>query len=231
MAQRFFFRSTPHEKHYVSEELCDFEFFSGFSISQKQKSIRSLHNQIKNKFSEKNILEISSKSENPLGNALSAFNLKMYIEELDRRVSIENIFQASKVFSCGGPFIDLMNCSASEAKKDQRLKNSGRMLNFQFSGQDWSLEPKTAFYDWLYINALKQNPNVANELCSYEIFTDIEFNHNKSINCQARSAALFVSLVKLGEIDKALSSKDSFTSYYQKPSTLKQMQIIDLDVF
>ena len=130
MAQRFLFRSTPYEKFYVTEELCDFVFFNGFSVSQKQKSIQSLHSQIQIKFPKKRILEISSKSENPLGIALSAFNLKMYNEDQNRHVSIENIFQASKVFASGGPFIDLLKCSASEAKKDMRLKNSGRLLNF-----------------------------------------------------------------------------------------------------
>ncbi len=231
MAQRLFFRSTPNEKHFISEELCDFEFFTGFSVSQKQKSIRSLHNQIKKKYSEKRMLEISSKSENPLGVALSAFNLKMKVDDLDRRVSIENIFQSAKVFACGGPFTDLLNCSASEAKKDMRLKNSGRLLNFQYSGCDWSLEPKTAFYDWLYINALLQNPDLAKELNSFEIFTDIEFNHNKSVNCQARSAALFVSLLNLGQLDKALSSRAAFISCYKKPAISLQMQISDLDLF
>ena len=39
------------------------------------------------------------------------------------------------------------------------------------------------------------------ELIDYDAFTDIEFNPQKSINCQAKSAALFVGLVKQGSID------------------------------
>ena len=52
-----------------------FEFFSGFSETQKQKSILSLHNSFLSKHGNMKILEISSKSQNPLGISLSAFNL------------------------------------------------------------------------------------------------------------------------------------------------------------
>jgi len=41
-------------------------------------------------------------------------------------------------------------------------------------------------------------------------FSDIEFNPKKSINCQARTCAVLVSLVRLDLIDEALSSKDRF---------------------
>ena len=38
------------------------------------------------------------------------------------------------------------------------------------------------------------------ELLTYRAFTDIEFNPDKSFNCQARSCALLVSLHHLGEL-------------------------------
>ena len=41
-------------------------------------------------------------------------------------------------------------------------------------------------------------------------FTDIEFNPSKSINCQARSCALFVALIKRELFDDAIQSPESF---------------------
>ena len=44
----------------------------------------------------------------------------------------------------------------------------------------------------------------------YAGFTDVEFNPHRSINCQARSAALFLSLMKRGDLENALHSPDEF---------------------
>lgn len=41
-------------------------------------------------------------------------------------------------------------------------------------------------------------------------FSDIEFNPFRSINCQARSIALFLSLMKRGQLDEAVKSPASF---------------------
>ena len=45
----------------------------------------------------------------------------------------------------------------------------------------------------------------------YAGLTDIEFNPHRSINCQARSAALFLNLMKRGELDEVLQSPSDFT--------------------
>ena len=39
---------------------------------------------------------------------------------------------------------------------------------------------------------------------------NVEFNPHRSINCQARSAALFLSLMKRGELEHALHSPSDF---------------------
>lgn len=44
----------------------------------------------------------------------------------------------------------------------------------------------------------------------YDGFTDIEFNPEKSINCQARAAALFVSLSRRGLLELAMTSIDNY---------------------
>ena len=45
------------------------------------------------------------------------------------------------------------------------------------------------------MNALLENEHIRNQLLEYEGFTDIAFNPKKSFNCQAYSAALFISLI------------------------------------
>ena len=75
----------------------------------------------------------------------------------------------------------------------------------------WDLEPKTSFYDWLYIRTLYLNyRDVINEIKDYKVFTDIEFNPKKSINCQARTCAILVSLINLDLLEFAISSKENF---------------------
>jgi hypothetical protein len=172
----------------------DFQWFPGMSVSQKQKSVDSLHGAAQQFLGPQKILEVSSKSRDELGIALSAFNLTVETVKHRRKFCVECAYQGSKVFEHGGPFIDLFEKTAREAKRDDRLKTSGRLIGFHFYRKDWALEPQTAFYDWLYINALAKREGVVQELEQYSAFTDIEFNPEKSINCQAYSVALFLAL-------------------------------------
>ena len=48
-----------------------------------------------------------------------------------KEFSVENAFQAGKVFENGGPFLDLLTVTPREAKRDTRLKESGRLLKFK----------------------------------------------------------------------------------------------------
>ena len=89
------------------------------------------------------------------------------------------------------------------------------ITGFDFQGELWDNEPKTAFYDWLYINAVNQKLDNDTEflfenISGYTAFTDIEFNPKKSLNCQARSCAVFVSLVRKNLLSIALESRESF---------------------
>ena len=120
-------------------------------------------------------------------------------------MSVECAYQGSKVFENGGPYHELYFVSSRAAKTDERLRNSGKLIAFNFCGEDFPIEPKTAFYDWLYMNALFQKKmDIVKELGVFQGFSDIVFNPNRSINCQARAAALFVSLSKNGLIDEQI---------------------------
>jgi hypothetical protein len=79
------------------------------------------------------------------------------------------------------------------------------------------LEPKTVFYDWLYIGALLQQREALAPLSRYAAFSDIEFNPDRSINCQARSCALFVALTKSNLLDEAMSSAAAFVRLMNAP--------------
>ncbi|WP_281549171.1 DarT1-associated NADAR antitoxin family protein [Kluyvera cryocrescens] len=189
----------------------DFSWAPGMSKTQKQKSIKALHTAA-NELGLNSLLEISSKSEDELGVELSAFNLRIKTKKLGKEFTVESAFQASKVFEMGGPYVDILDKSSIEAKKDIRLKDSGGLVSFKFYNSIWPLIPRTAFYDWLYLSALNQNKKLAQHLLNFDGFTDIEFNPAKSINCQARAAALFVSLEKRNMLSKVLSSQSEFLS-------------------
>jgi len=196
---------------YVNRVDVDFVFYPGFSAAQAVRSIDSLHQAYTALQPEDSgkILEISSKSKQPLGRMLSAFNL-LYRDSQGKRYPVENAFQAGKCFELGGPYTDLLSRPAWEAKKDARLKSSGALTHFMLEDSRFSLEPRTAFYDWIYVNALAQNPQLSLELLNYNAFTDIVFNPRKSLNCQAHAAALYVALSRCGLLDEALADNDVF---------------------
>jgi hypothetical protein len=102
-------------------------------------------------------------------------------------VPLECAFQGSKIFERGGPYTDLYAADVRDAKRDPRLHSSGRLVGFNFENLCFPLEPKTAFYDWLYLNALLPHRDWLTRLRRFVGFTDIEFNPARSINCQARS--------------------------------------------
>ncbi|MCF6461532.1 DarT1-associated NADAR antitoxin family protein [Clostridium sp. Cult3] len=195
---------------FVERRNIEFQWFPGFSQKQKQRSIQSMHDAIVDEIKDVKILEISSKSTNELGVRLSAFNLLITHKDTKQTFSVESAFQSSKVFEKGGPYKDILNMNSRDAKKDERLRNSGELIYFDFFGTRWGLSPKTLFYDWLYINALWQHKDLSREVIKYNAFTDIEFNPSKSINCQANAAALFVSLFNRGLLEKAINSIEDY---------------------
>lgn len=204
MATRPIFTASLSGKLLVRTHHVDFEWFPGMAMSQSQKSIASLHKAAQRQLNVDKVLEISSKSPSELGVSLSAFNLMIKTVKYSREFSLECAYQASKVFERGGPFVDLLNVKSIEAKRDPRLSQYGRLIKFRFFSMDWPLEPRTAFYDWLYINALHKHPELARQVLTYRAFSDIAFNPDRSINCQAYAAALYVSLSERGLLTEEL---------------------------
>jgi hypothetical protein len=223
MANRPIFKPTDTGEIYVREQDIEFTWVKGMSFSQAQKRVVEFHHAIDQELNGPRVLEISTKSQEDFGSRLSAFNLNLHFG-LEKAMTVETAFQSSKVFNNGGPFLDLRFGTSRAAKKDERLRISGDLIDFDFLGERWPLSPKSIFYDWLYLNALLENVELASNLLNYDVFTDIEFNPKKSFNCQARSAALYCSLVKRDLLDTALKSKGAFikvvsTHYLKTEST------------
>jgi hypothetical protein len=184
---------------YYSVFGAEFAWAGGFALSQSRKNIAAMHECFEKRFPGKKALEISSKSEVPAGVAASAFNLKLFVPSEGAAFPVECCYQAAKVFALGGPFTELMHASPRDARRDPRLSSSGRLTGFRFEGADYPLTPNVGFYDFIYIRALSEDPELADELACYDAFTDIAFNPGRSFNCQARAAAVFVGLNRAGK--------------------------------
>lgn len=227
---------------YVEVIQTEFIYFPGFSPSQAQKSAESLHHSYLEKYPEDSgkILEVSTKSTMPLGNALSAFNLRYRMSNGDD-IPLECVFQAGKCFENGNQYKDLLKASAREAKRDPRLRESGKLVKFELEGRSFPLVPRTLFYDWLYIAALMQHERLAEEIMAYAAFTDIAFNPEKSTNCQARSVALYVALRTADKLAEAMKDvetfqrlvypKESTEAAVQEPQRTRQLTLFDSEVF
>lgn len=209
MAQRPIFLPLELDRELVEVRNVSFGWSSGMSLQQKQRSVDSLHDAARTAGVHP-VLEISSKSRAEFGRSLSAFTLMLKPAGSSQALSVECAFQGSKVFQRGGPYQDLYRARSIDAKRDERLKTSGDVIAFRFFDEEWPTEPKTAFYNWLYVSALAQQPQLSATLSKYAAFSDIEFNPEKSFNCQAHAAALFVSLKKRGLVEEALQSKEAF---------------------
>lgn len=216
MAERPIFVPVPLDMGLVKEVALRITWNPGFAVVQKRRNIVALH-EAAAVAGYAPILETSTKSEQKLGRHLSAFHLKVRTAECGD-IPLECGFQGSKVFEAGGPFRDLYAADPRAAKRDERLRASGRLTGFSFEGESFGLEPKTAFYDWLYLRAIFEWRDWLARLFRYAGFSDIEFNPQRSVNCQARSCALFVTLMRSGLLERALRSADAFVALLTKHS-------------
>jgi hypothetical protein len=207
MAERPIFIPAPDTPELVKEIYLRIKWHTGFATVQKEKNVVELH-AAATAAGYSPVLEVSSKSVEKLGRHLSAFHLK--VQSRVGEIPLESAFQGSKIFERGGPFTELYGADARTAKRDNRLRDSGRILAFQFDGIRFPTEPRTAFYDWLYVNAIYPHREWLTRLNRYAGFTDIEFNPERSVNCQARSCALFVSLMTNDLLERAVESPQAF---------------------
>ncbi len=204
MANRIVYE-TKFKKPYFKKVEIDFSFPKGW-IRTPIKAVEVVNETYRYKMETDKIpFEVSSAAKTELGNKLSAFNLK---DEQGRL--LECVFQSSKKFEKGGPYLDLLDVAPNKAKKDARLKNSGNLVAFVKDGKEYPLIPRTAFYDFINIGALMANRDLWDEIDNYDAFSDIWFNPEKSSNCQAEAIAMFRGLKESGNLEKAMKSYDDF---------------------
>jgi hypothetical protein len=145
MAKRPIFVPSPDFPGLVKEINFDITWHPGFAPVQKKKNVVALH-EAAMRAGYAPLLEISTKSDEKLGRHLSAFHLKVHSEQLGD-IPLESAFQGSKVFENGGPYTDLYDADVRSAKRDPRIQNSGRLVEFAFGDFHFALEPRTTFYD------------------------------------------------------------------------------------
>ncbi len=213
MATRPVFVPLP-DGSLVTELNVDFEWFPGFAVSQKQKSITAMHEAAGRKLGGGRILEVSTKSPDRVGWALSAFNLRL--TTVWGQISVEAAFQGSKVFARSGQHPEIYEMRSGRDIKRVVAEFAGEPITgFVFEDRPWTLQPTTAFYDWLYLRALveleDEQPSLASDLRTCVGFTDIEFNPDRSLNCQARSCALYAALSASTPVRALLGDPDRFT--------------------
>ncbi|MBR0485274.1 MAG: hypothetical protein IJJ69_10935 [Oscillospiraceae bacterium] len=208
MAVRPAFCISQNQK--VIAKQIEFQWISGLSFQQKQKNADSLLEAVKNAYPEANPLEISTRGRIELGVKLSAFNLKY------QGYPLECVYQSSKVFQHGKNYPDLLLKTPRDAKLDPRLQESGQLMAFYHDGITWALEPKTAFYDYIYIRAVLESlkPDEIQQIKNYNYFTDIEFNPKTGFNTQARTVAEIRLMLEL--YDRIpLYTRQEFITFYQ----------------
>lgn len=212
MAERPVFLPAPSTP-FVKEQRVTFQWHAGLSRAQAQRSIAELHASAR-AADLGSLLEISSKGTEPLGIKLSAFNLRFRAPD-GTQMSVESAYQGSKVFRNGDHFPDLYRASSRDAKLDERVKGRSDIAGFDYFGERWPTQPVTAFYDWLYLQALDQNSEGLATLGRYDGFTDIAFNPQKSVACQARCAAMSLGMQAAGVWAGALSGQAEFLAALQ----------------
>lgn len=225
------------ERPYYFRRLIEFEYVPGLSPAQKKKNVENLRQAVESKFPEAKLLEISTKSFDPTGEALSPFRLTLRLPSLKKDFPIENIFQASKVFEQGGPYVDLLGTTPLEAKRDERLNNSGEVVHFAMEAKKYPAHPSTAFYTWLYFLAIRTRPLFAKRLLAFNAFSDIENAKDPKGGNQAMACCMYVSMAKAGILSRIKTFDDLVEAMYhtnileikeQKNSADQAQSLIDL---
>lgn len=190
-----------------------FAWSPGFALAQKQKNVDALHAAIRKADVRMRPLEVSSRSREEIGVRLSAFNLGAWVG--DRFVTVESVYQASKVFEGGiGPFPELYGGNPKLVRDKIRGFGERKIVAYQTGDVRWDLTPTRAFYDWVYCRALHKNQALVANLAEFNCFTDIAFNPMKSLNCQAYAIALYLSLLANGVLEEALKDRDAFLKFH-----------------
>ena len=151
------------------------------------------------------ILEISSRSDEPLGRALSAMNLRAAGSDGNRRLPVESVYQAAKCYGHDGPDEQPIPNGFDAKRRDKERRNAGSLRGFQHEGTFWPAASGSAFYDREWIKAATA-AGATRELARYDAYSDQFHRPGAAVACQARSAAMLAGLDRsrqLGQVHEA----------------------------
>ena len=204
---------------YCREQPVTFTWIKG----SKRQNIRAVHDAVHTTDPDVSILEVSSASVQPEGEAVSSLRLLLHLDSVTQDVPISTVFEAAKVFEHGGPFADLLTCEPPKVHKDTRLRTSGELLCYSLEGSEYPTEPyPDSFFEWLYCRALKQFPEKAEQLSRYNAFSDIAAaaDSKKYYGDSSRAAAIYVGLAAAGKLSCIDSYELFIAEVYTEPKPL-----------
>jgi hypothetical protein len=204
---------------YCKEQPVTFTWIKG----SKRQNIRAVHDAVHTTDPDFSILEVSSASVQPEGEAVSSLRLLLHLDSVAQDVPISTVFEAAKVFEHGGPFTDLLTCEPPKVHKDTRLRTNGALLRYSLEGNEYPIEPyPDSFFEWLYCRALKQFPEKAAQLSRYNAFSDIAAaaDSKKYYGDSSRAAAIYVGLAAAGKLPCIDSYESFIAEVYTEPNPL-----------
>lgn len=148
------------------------------------------------------VLEISSRSDAPLGRSLSAMRLRAADTDDDRGLPVESVYQAAKCYGDRGPDEHPRPNGFDAKRRDRERRGSGPLTGFEHAGTFWPAASGSAFYDRLWIKAAGASAaaHPTRSLHGYAAFSDQFHRPGRSVACQARAAAMLVGLDRAGQL-------------------------------
>ena len=153
------------------------------------------------------VLEISSRSDEPLGRSLSAMRLRAADTDDVRGLPVESIYQAAKCYGDQGPDEQPLPNGFDAKRRDRERRGAGALAGFEHDGRFWPATSGSAFYDRLWIKAAGaaagEDPA---SLHGYAAFSDQFHRPGQAVACQARAAAMLVGLDRAGQLDTVVDA-------------------------
>ncbi|MGN0204021.1 MAG: DUF6977 family protein [Coprococcus sp.] len=203
MAVKPVFAVDFYGRLYMNKET-EFQSVTTSSKFRRKGNIQRLHDAFLEDYPYRNVLEISDYSSIPEGVMLCDAHLTFPMSD-GREVSVAEAFQMAKLLTADG----------------------SEVTGFCFEGESFGLVPRNFFYNWLYIRGVSAHPELADELMTYDSFTDITFIPKKCSVCSAEAAAFYVALRRKGLLEEALRDRESFARIlYQIEKNIKAEPIL-----
>lgn len=164
--------------------------------------VGQLHAAFKHLVEDKKVMEFSSKSDNKSVKKLLPGKLVKLVD--GQKVTVNNIFKTAERVtadgsSAGGIAVNVVNKTVVE----EGSRKAPKAIGYKYDGHIFSSRPRQMFYNYLYINALLEHPDMMAELAEYDAFSDSLVASNSGNPVPAQAVAIYVSLARLGLLEKA----------------------------